>query len=325
MGLRVYHEDYPTCVSRDQFKANDLHIFDQEDLEHLANVEIAGPANLHIVYYDSAAGKWKSRLLSSWALSELGTKVLNNLNNVNVPAPTDQYVLKYSSGSGLWIASPVPLHKDRHDPNDGADKLDTAAAGAIQPDDSAAVGSAHSFARSDHKHAIVTDGPADVGVANAEGGATSFSRSDHVHDVAGQAGEGHINFLPMSYVSIGQGVWAFWPDADMWSGFAWGNSSSADGDELDYKAYLAQGTYTFMIQTYKFPEAGILKVDIDGEEVASIDLYNVGWVRNVREVVADIAVATSGLKTITLRVDGKNASSTDYYIVYSYAAFWRTA
>lgn len=45
-------------------------------------------------------------------------------------------------------------HKDSHDPNDGSDPLDCAAAAAIAGVQAAAEGSAHSFARSDHAHAI---------------------------------------------------------------------------------------------------------------------------------------------------------------------------
>ena len=45
-------------------------------------------------------------------------------------------------------------HKDRHDPEDGADPLDCAAAAEIAGVQAAAEGSAHSFARSDHDHQI---------------------------------------------------------------------------------------------------------------------------------------------------------------------------
>jgi len=45
-------------------------------------------------------------------------------------------------------------HKDSHDPEDGADPLDTAAAGEIVGVAAAATGTAHSFARSDHTHQI---------------------------------------------------------------------------------------------------------------------------------------------------------------------------
>jgi hypothetical protein len=46
-------------------------------------------------------------------------------------------------------------HKDTHDPEDGGDPLDTAAAAAIAGVQVAGIGTAHSFARSDHAHEIV--------------------------------------------------------------------------------------------------------------------------------------------------------------------------
>jgi len=90
----------------------------------------------------------------------------------------DQHVL---DAEVLLVAAAL-IHKDRHDPEDGADALDTAIAGTIQPDDAAAVGTSHSFSRADHKHAIVAAVPGAINEnASAEGVATSFARSDHNH------------------------------------------------------------------------------------------------------------------------------------------------
>jgi hypothetical protein len=81
--------------------------------------------------------------------------------------------------------SRTPLaHASSHLPS-GSDPLTTAIAGSIQPDDAAAVGTANSFSRSDHKHSIVAAaaGAATPGDAAAEGVATSFARSDHKHSL----------------------------------------------------------------------------------------------------------------------------------------------
>jgi hypothetical protein len=63
--------------------------------------------------------------------------------------------------------------------------VSAAAAGTIQPDDSADAGAASTWARSDHRHAIAcavagTISPDD---AAAEGVSTSFSRADHTHAI----------------------------------------------------------------------------------------------------------------------------------------------
>ena len=56
----------------------------------------------------------------------------------------------------IWIDTmeAVEAHKDTHDPEDGSDALDTAAASEIVGVQAAAEGLAHSFARSDHDHQI---------------------------------------------------------------------------------------------------------------------------------------------------------------------------
>lgn len=51
----------------------------------------------------------------------------------------------------LWGGGP---HKDTHDPNDGSDPLDTAAAAEISAVVAAGTGTSHSLARADHVHAI---------------------------------------------------------------------------------------------------------------------------------------------------------------------------
>lgn len=61
-------------------------------------------------------------------------------------------------------------------------QIDIGMPGSIQPNDSAAEGSAPSLIRSDHTHGIVTDAPSQgIGGGNAEGVATDFSRADHDH------------------------------------------------------------------------------------------------------------------------------------------------
>lgn len=59
--------------------------------------------------------------------------------------------------------------------------LVAAAAGTIQPDDTASAGSASSFARSDHRHAIAAAAASTISGTNAEGSSTSFARADHNH------------------------------------------------------------------------------------------------------------------------------------------------
>jgi hypothetical protein len=60
-----------------------------------------------------------------------------------------------AGGNKIPTNTTAPVaHKDSHDPEDGSDALDTAAPAEIASVQSAAVGTAHSLARSDHAHAI---------------------------------------------------------------------------------------------------------------------------------------------------------------------------
>jgi len=69
----------------------------------------------------------------------------------NNPITVDTTALVFGQFSS---AGGTPAHKDTHDPNDGADSLDTAAAAEISTVVAAGVGTAHTFSRADHVHAI---------------------------------------------------------------------------------------------------------------------------------------------------------------------------
>ena len=71
---------------------------------------------------------------------------------------TNTHVLTANSAqaTGLqWVAPGAPgAHKDTHDPEDGADALDTSNASEIAGVQAAGTGTSHSLARADHAHAI---------------------------------------------------------------------------------------------------------------------------------------------------------------------------
>lgn len=139
------------------------------------------------------------------------------------------------------------------------------------------------------------------------------------------SGEGHITILPYSYSAIGQGTWAISIGATEFLNGLWHNTTKNDGDNISYNVYLDAGTYTLGMLCLKVADAGIVDLDVDAVEVASFDLYDAGTVRNSWQTQAAIAVATAGLKTLRVRLHGKNASSTDYRAFFSYITLWRTA
>lgn len=90
------------------------------------------------------------------------------------------------AGAASYNGVVIESHASRHLPG-GADALTTAAppGTAVQIGNTASVGVAASFARSDHVHTVTGGTPVNVTKsANAAGSASTFARSDHKHDVA---------------------------------------------------------------------------------------------------------------------------------------------
>jgi|GEM_PF-1716592 len=96
----------------------------------------------------------------------------------------------------------VSNHSSRHDPG-GVDALTTAApsAGAVQVGNTAAEGSAASYARSDHVHTVTPGNPVAItDSTSAQGTASTFSRSDHQH-AHGNRGGGFLHALVTTSVA----------------------------------------------------------------------------------------------------------------------------
>ncbi len=135
--------------------------------------------------------------------SVVGATVQAALNTLNALVPTAGEKAALSgtsgtpSGSNLYVTNADPrntnartptTHATSHLPG-GSDPLTTAAAGTIAVADSAAVGTAESFARSDHRHALPAPATpaAQVIGAGTAGVATTVARADHVHPMVAQA------------------------------------------------------------------------------------------------------------------------------------------
>ena len=123
---------------------------------------------------------------------------------------------------------------------------------------------------------------------------------------------GNIILCPMSYHAQTVGTWVITLNSLLDFYCAILNDSVSDGDQLDFLLPLAAGTYTIVAVCWKMPMSGILSIDIDAVEVGNIDLYDVSGVWNHRYVETGIVLSTGGLKTLSLRADGKNANSMNY-------------
>jgi hypothetical protein len=138
-------------------------------------------------------------------------------------------------------------------------------------------------------------------------------------------GEGHITILPYNYSGITAGTWVIYISTAQALNFLFENSSAAQNDQVDYKAYLAAGTYTLVVLHEKYNNRGIISILINGTSIGTIDCYAVSQAFNVRSTITGISVTTSGLKTISVKVSDKNASSTGYGVFFTSLAFFRTA
>lgn len=105
----------------------------------------------------TADGKWIPALVDSAGRLVMSIILarLDDIEDVDVPSPTDLYILYWNDTNSKWECRAlsdwtVPAHKDRHDPNNGADKLDTAA--PVKVGSANAIGTSHSFPRADHVH-----------------------------------------------------------------------------------------------------------------------------------------------------------------------------
>lgn len=92
-------------------------------------------------------------------------------------------------------------------------------------------------------------------------------------------------------------------------------NSPADTQEYTSSFMLVGGTYNLSILAVKYPDGGKFDVYIDGATVGTTqDLYAGSGTYNVVLTLSSITVTGDGYHTLKLKVNGKNASSTNYYL-----------
>ncbi|MBA7582388.1 hypothetical protein ES708_24316 [subsurface metagenome] len=138
-------------------------------------------------------------------------------------------------------------------------------------------------------------------------------------------GEGHTFILARCWDSIGQGNFSHHTTIDQYLANYLRGNGNVDGDNISYKAYLAAGTYTLLYCYLQTPMGGIVDIDINGSEVGSVDTYNANTRYNQFYKVTGIVIPSAGLKTIRLRVDGRNPSADYYFLPVCFISLWRTA
>lgn len=137
----------------------------------------AGGVAVHSALAGLAADDHTQYLLASGTRSMAGALNMGGQNITNV---------------GTVDGVDVSTHAARHNPG-GIDELAAAApaALAVVVGGTADIGSAASYALSDHIHTVTRGTPQTVGTANAAGTAATFAGSDHVHDHGNQTTATH--------------------------------------------------------------------------------------------------------------------------------------
>lgn len=106
-------------------------------------------------------------------------------------------------GDANWAGGGA--HKDTHDPQDGADPLDTATAAEIAEVQAAGVGVSHSFARADHVHAI-NHGIADNHIVTVDGPAAGAPASGEYAKWTASGLEGKSKAEQLSDLNVADGA-----------------------------------------------------------------------------------------------------------------------
>ncbi len=144
-----------------------------------------GYEEVGVIYVDDAAGtlivNYNGQSITLGAGIGDGDMLKSVYDTDNDGTVDDAEKLEGSTKAQVQDHTPQ-AHKDSHDANTGSDKLDTAAPGTnITPEQANAVGTAETFARSDHMHYIPSGAPSTVAAANSEGTGAAFARTDHIH------------------------------------------------------------------------------------------------------------------------------------------------
>lgn len=142
------------------------------DLTAIAALTSAADKGIHA----TGSGTWATHDLTSFARAILDDADAATVRTTLGVVPASGAPTTIQPDDAAAVGTGTTWARDDH-----KHAIVAAAPGAIEPDDAAAEGSSTSFARADHKHSIVAAAAGAITDLAAEGSATSFARSDHNH------------------------------------------------------------------------------------------------------------------------------------------------
>lgn len=96
-----------------------------------------------------------------------------------------------------------------------------------------------------------------------------------------------------------------------------------DGDSMTWEVLLDSGTWAIDLIYARTNNLGKVDVILGGVTTGNIDQYG-AYTENVVSTITGITVATAGHYDLTLQVNGKNASSSDYVMTANLITLRRT-
>lgn len=129
--------------------------------------------------------------------------------------------------------------------------------------------------------------------------------------VDGSSGMTYTRFQSSSRLGGGVGAHASTADAD-------------DGDYMEWFVNLAAGTYTLTHIYNQSTDRGIVRWSLDGTSVGTVDCYGAVATFNTVGSITGITVAADGNYTLKGAIDGKNASSSDFFLDVQSVTLTRT-
>lgn len=98
----------------------------------------------------------------------------------------------------------------------------------------------------------------------------------------------------------------------------WLQNAPAIHDAVEFAFWLAKGVYVAYMFGVTNNQSGIMSFDVNGvSQGVTIDWYSAGGVFSVEKSV-NLTLPTDGLNLIRVKIDTKNASSTNYFARMSY-------
>ena len=91
-----------------------------------------------------------------------------------------------------------------------------------------------------------------------------------------------------------------------------GTGDADDGDSMSFDVLLDSGTWAIDVIYLKGTTFGILDFNLGGSSLGTVDGYNGSSTDDNVATISGITVATAGHYTLTVAINGKHASATDY-------------